>query len=91
MPTNKFSQNDQSVIAPYTRAVLITPSDTVDLTEIPRALMAHGSANPTTIKVMFVGDTTPVTLYVGTGTWLPFRVSRIYATTTTATTITALY
>jgi hypothetical protein len=91
MPTNKFSSNSVSVLAPYTRAVTITPSDTVDLTETTRAINVYAAASPTTVKVIFQDDTVAVTLYLQTGKTYPLRVTRIYSTGTTATAIVALY
>jgi len=91
MPTNKFSQNDASVIAPYTRAVSLTLSDTVDLTETPRGLHVHAGTASTPVKVIMAGDTVAVTLQLQTGFIYPLRVSRVYATGTSATTVIALY
>lgn len=91
MPTNNFSQNGNATLAPYTRAVTITPSDTADLTEVPRALQIHGSLASTPVKVMMQGDTVAVTFQLQTGFIFPLRVSRVYATGTSATTVIALY
>ena len=91
MPTNNFAQTDPAINAPYNRAVTITPSDSVDLTEIPRALNIHAATASTPVKVIMQGDTTAVTLQLQTGFIYPLRVSRVYATGTSATSVIALY
>ncbi|CAB4187503.1 hypothetical protein UFOVP1158_27 [uncultured Caudovirales phage] len=93
MPTNNFSQNDEAVIAPYTRAVAITPSDSTDLVEVPRALNVHktGGQSHTTVKCILSGDTVAVSLILPIGNIVPIRASRVYSTGTDATTVIALY
>jgi hypothetical protein len=93
VPTNSFSQNDEAVVAPYTRAVAVTPSDTTDLVEVSRAINVHrtGGQNHTTVKCILSGDTVAVSLIVPIGDIVPIRVSRVYATGTDATTVVALY
>ncbi len=91
MPINNFAQSDGSVIAPYQRAVTLTPSDSTDLVEFSRGLNVYATVSPTTVKVIMQNDTTPVTLQLQTGVIYPLRVSRVYATGTAATAIIALY
>lgn len=92
MPSlDKYGQNEIAVIAPYTRAVTITPSDSADLTEIPRALNIHAGTASTPVKVIFQDDTVAVTLQLQTGFIYPIRVTRVYATGTSATSVIALY
>lgn len=93
MPTNNFSQNDEAVIAPYTRAVAVTPSDSTDLVEVSRALNVHrtGGQSHTTVKCILSGDTVAVSLVVPIGDIIPIRVSRVYSTGTDATAVVALY
>ena len=91
VPTDKFSQNEHGVIAPYTRAVTITPSDSTDLVETPRALQIHASTNSTPVKVTMAGDSAAVTMNLQTGFIFPLRVSRVWATGTSATIVIALY
>lgn len=78
-------------MAPYTRGVAITPSDSVDLVETPRAVNVYAVASPTTVKVILKDDTVAVTLYLQTGMNHIIRPTRIYATGTAATAIVALY
>jgi len=91
VPTNSFSQNDEAVLAPYTRAVTITPSDSADLVEVPRAIQIHAGTASTPVKVIMQGDTVAVTFQLQTGFIFPLRVSRVYATGTSATSVIALY
>lgn len=92
-PINNFASSEQSILSPYIRAVEITPNDTTDLVEIPRALNVHkGTGGSTTdIKVLLWGDSSPVTLTFQVGFTVPIRARRIYATGTDATRIIALY
>jgi hypothetical protein len=89
--TNSFSQTAPEILAPYTRAVLVTPDDENDLAEVTRALQAEGSGSHHNVNVLLVGDTDPVVLVCARGTILPIRVVRVYSTSTSATTVTALY
>ena len=93
VPTNSFASSEQSILSPYTRAVPITPSDTEDLVESPRALNIHkGTGGSTTdVRVLLWGDSNPVTLTFQVGYVVPIRARRVYATGTDATRIVALY
>ena len=93
MPTNSFASSEPSILSPYTRGVAITPSDTTDLDEIPRALNVHkGTGGSTTdVRVILWGDSSPVTLTFQVGYVVPIRARRVYATGTDATRIIALY
>lgn len=92
-PTNNFSQTDQSVVAPYTRAVAITPNDTTDLAEVTRGLNVHkGTGGATTdVAVIMAGDSSAVTLTIECGYIVPLRVRRVLATGTDATRVVGLY
>jgi len=78
-----------SMAAPANSAQAVTPSDTVDLTNVSRGLYIGGAGNlyvnmrDTGTNVAFIG--------VLAGSVLPIRVSRVYSTSTTATGILALY
>jgi hypothetical protein len=74
-------------IFPLTTPQAVTPSDTVDLTNVTRALWVGGAGN---INLIFADGTTQLISGVPAGTLLPFRVSRVKSTTTTATLIVAL-
>ena len=73
---------------PANQAEAVTTSDTVNLSGTARALYIGGGGNvnlimPDGSTVLFVG--------VGSGSVLPVRVRRVMATSTTATSIVALY
>ena len=72
--------------SPYTDAEAVTPSDTVDLAEVSRAIYV-GVAGDLTV-IMAGGDT--VLFKAAPVGILPIRVSRVKATGTAATNITAL-
>lgn len=92
LATNSFSQNDSAILSPYIRSAVVTPSDTEDLPEIPRAICAYKSSGThTKINVMLADDTTPSIFYVVSGDLLPLRVRRVYSTDTDATHVTVLY
>lgn len=73
--------------AAATSAQAVTTSDTVDLTNVSRALFVGGAGN--VVVIMFDGTTVTFT-GVTAGTILPIRVSRVKATGTTATNMVAL-
>lgn len=93
MPINNFSQNQLSTLAPYTRAVALTLSDSTDLVETSRALNVHKAGSTSVaVKVTMAGDTTPVTLNLVSASIAEVRVSRVWSTGTDAgAVITALY
>ena len=72
---------------PATHANAITPNDSTDITYATRALYIGGSGN---VKVtMISGDVVTLTGVVA-GTMLPLRVTRVWATGTTATAMIGL-
>lgn len=71
------------------KGIAITPSDATILPDGIRGVWVGGAGN---LAVIMSGDTTPVTLAgVPAGTLLPIQISKVMATNTTATAITALY
>lgn len=73
---------------PASYADAVTPSDTLELSTVSRALYVGGAGN--LVVVTAGGDT--VTLVGATaGQIIPIRVKQIKATLTTATSIVALY
>lgn len=92
MPTNNFQQTDPAINSPYLHGHAVTPSDTVDLAELPRAIYASkGSTSHCDVSVILAGDDTPVTFVLARGEIAPIRVKRVMATGTDATAIVALY
>lgn len=66
----------------------VTPSDTVDFDDLARALYVGGAGNVVAVR----HDGTTVTFTgVQAGTVLPIAVRRVNSTSTTATSIVALY
>lgn len=85
--TDTFQSNGTGMTSPCTSAEAVTPSDTVDLTNVSRAIWVGTAGNVSLITkagqtVTFVG--------VQAGTLLPIRASRIRATSTTASNMLAL-
>lgn len=91
MPANNFSSTDKNIVAPYNHAVTITPNDSADIAEVTRGLHVHAGTASTPVKVTLAGDTTAVTMNLQTGFIYPLRVSRVWATGTSATTVIGLY
>ena len=76
------------VFGPARNAALVTPSDSADLDFITTGIYVGGAGN---IKVTMQGGQSVLLSGVLAGSVLPLRVSRIWSTTTTATTIVALW
>lgn len=92
LATNKFSQTEAAILAPYTRAVEVTPNDSVDLAEVPRAInFLKGGGGHAAIRVTLDGDSASVLMHLSHAGIYPIRPRRIHATDTTATNIVALY
>jgi hypothetical protein len=86
---DKFESNATGLTSPADSAASVTPNDSTDLTTATRGLYIGGAGN---VKVDMVGEGTAV-VYSGlvVGTVYPIRVTRVYATDTTATNIVALW
>lgn len=85
---DKFQYSD-SVQAPARKAVAVTPHDTNPLTDVPKALYVGAAGN---IACRLVDDGADVTFVgVTAGAILPIRVSHVRSTSTTASSIVALY
>ncbi len=90
---NTFAGTDESILAPYTRAVTLTPNDSTDLTEVTRGVLSAGAGSHHSIVVTLAGDTdgTNVTLTTANGAFVPVRIKRLWSTGTTATSVIGLY
>ena len=86
--TDSFSRYQTSGSDPACNAVLVSPSDSTDLTYVTRAVYVGTSGN---MKVTMQDSGTVLFTGVPAGTTLPIRVTRIWSTTTTASTILALW
>ena len=73
---------------PADNAVAVTPSDSTNLTNTARALYIGGAGN---VKVDTAGGDTVTFNSVASGSVLPVRVKRVYATGTSATNIISVY
>jgi len=73
---------------PATRAIAVTPNDGTDLTFVTRSLYVGGAGNVS----VDLADSGSSIVFIGVpaGTFLPVRVKRVRATSTTATSIVAL-
>ena len=76
-------------LSPAANGLAITPSDTTDLPNDIRGLLVGGAGN---VKVDFIGVGTGIVLTgLLAGTIYPVQVSRVYVTSTTATSLVGLY
>lgn len=87
MPNDPWKLRVSGISAPARSAAVVTPSDTVDLPEVTRALHIDVAGD---IAVIMADDTTSVTLK-DVGGDVAYMVKRVLATGTTATDIVALY
>lgn len=88
--SNPYDSFAYRVDAQYPHAKPVTPSDTVDLPTMARALWI-GGAGSGNLKVDTAGGETAVSLSsVGTGL-LPISVTRVYSTGTDVTNIVAIW
>lgn len=86
---DSFAGHSDSVIAPSRRAVAVTPSDSVALTDTPKGIWVGTGGDITGRLVNDVADI--VWKNVPSGALLPFRFALIKATGTTAADIVAHY
>lgn len=77
-----------TVDAPAREYSVVTPHDTTNLSKLSKALYIGGAGN--VVAVDIDGNTCEFTA-VPAGTVLPIRVKRVNATSTTATSIVALF
>lgn len=87
-----FARSRTDPSAPARVAIPVVPSDTTDLTDIPRELFIGGAGDVTLIGADAPAGAAGVTFKsVPAGTRLPVSPRRVLATGTTATSILALY
>lgn len=82
-----FTPSNPGALFSGSKLSIVAPSDTTALVGV-RGLWVGGAG---IINVLAQGDTSPVQLTVPAGTLLPIFASKVYATSTTATLIVALY
>lgn len=88
MASTDLSSASNSITAPAGRFAAVTPSDSVDLTYLTRALYVGGDG---TVVAVDANGTAVSFVGVVAGTVLPIRVSRVNSTSTTATNIVAMW
>ena len=82
-----FADHAVSLTAPATRPEVISPSDTLDLAQVTRALYV---GQPGNVRVKTVtGDIVTLANMQGGGLY-PIRVQQVFATGTTATDLVGL-
>lgn len=87
--TDTFASFQDGLTSPAENAVAVTPHNSTDLTIATRALWIGGAGN---ISVEMVGGQSAVVFTgIPAGTLLPLRVTRVNSTSTTATSIVAVY
>ena len=84
---NDYPARFAGVDSPYVGGETVTPSDTVSLTKVSRALYVGTTGN---ISVLMMDGSSLVLTSVPVGI-LPIRVERVNSTSTTASNITALF
>ncbi|MFL9839949.1 hypothetical protein ABS767_03140 [Sphingomonas sp. ST-64] len=87
--SDQFQNRADTVSAPATRAVAVTPHDSNPLTDAPKALYVGTGGNITMRGVNGTADT--LWKNVPGGTVLPFRARYVRATGTSAGDLLALY
>jgi hypothetical protein len=86
---DQFETLSSGLESPATRAAAVTPSDSTDLATVARALYIGGAGN--VVLDTAGGDTSVTFTGLAAGTILPVRVARVRSTSTTATSIVALW
>lgn len=90
MATDTFlNEGDTALVEPAANAVAITTNDSTDLAIATRGLYVGVTGN---VKVDMLGGTTGVTFTnMAAGVIHPLRVTRVYATGTTASSLVGVY
>lgn len=86
---DRFSHTEVALSDPASNCAIITPSNTVDLAFVSRAICVQGAAG--SIRIMTAGGQEITIPNVAYTQLLPIRAKRIYATGTTATSILVLW
>lgn len=84
--SDPFENHVQGLESPATLLIAITPDDGTDLVRPSRAINVAQSGS---VQVTTLGGST-ATVYIAAGIGFPLRVSRIWATGTTATGIVVM-
>ncbi|WP_020471472.1 spike base protein, RCAP_Rcc01079 family [Zavarzinella formosa] len=86
--TDDYGQLATGLDSPYRHAAAVTPSDTVDLTNVTRAVYVGGAGN-----IVYITEQNETVTLTGVTVGTVYRIcaSRIKSTSTTATNIVALW
>lgn len=86
--SDDFQSYPNGLTAPAVKDEAVVPSDTVDLAKVSRGLYVGTGGH---VALLLAGSAGVKTYKnVAAGTFLPFRVRRVYATNTTAADMIAL-
>ncbi len=86
---DKYNSFGDGLLASARDAFAITPSDSTDLVDIPKAIYVGAAGS---LVCTLVDDTSSVTFVgVQAGSILPIRAKRVFSTGTTAASLLALY
>jgi hypothetical protein len=85
--TDAFNSYTPGLESPASHLEAVTPSDTVDLPNVSRALNVATAGQ---LRLTTVGGTTQ-SVYVAAGMAFPVRARRVWQTGTTATGIVAMF
>ena len=84
---DNFESYTPGLEAPASSGFAITPNDGADLATATRAIYVGGAGD---IQLTFVGGTTVTLTGLQAGVAYPFRASRVFSTSTTATGLVGL-
>lgn len=87
MAEDKFKGVSSGLDSPLRDGVAIVPNDVVDIAFVSRCLWVGTAGN---LKVTMLGGADLVLAGLGVG-WHPLRVSRVWATDTTAANVVAFW
>lgn len=88
MAANDPYAKDITQVGAARNAIAVTPSDTADLSTVPRAVCVSADGN---VVLVMSGNSQEVTIAMVAGTLYPLAPTRIKATGTTATGIVAVW
>jgi hypothetical protein len=86
--TDSFKTHGRSLTSPPEDAAAIVPDDGADLATATRAVWVGGGGD---LRVRMLGGAEVTLRGVGSGSLLPLRLARVFATGTTATALVALW
>lgn len=86
--SDAFANHEASLDSPANNAASVTPSDSTDLANVARALWIGGAGD---VSLVTVGGQTVTFAGVPAGAIVPIRTARVRSTSTTATSILALW